>query len=129
MTDKPMDVERTLRELETKWRKLSAELDEETGTDGGDIAMCADELKAVREALREPGAMLSEEQVYKSVVESTPVPMPHNVNIKKLTEHLNAALSSKQEPPAPARVKGQCHSLSACLCCYKLEPAGKRGKR
>ena len=67
MTDKPMDVERTLRELETKWR-AGASLGTKIGGSeairaiGEQLAECADELKAVREALREPGVGVKEKE-------------------------------------------------------------------
>ena len=80
MTDKPMDVERTLRELETKWRESAREYErlahvakqrdpEQSEVTGGYLALmderddCADELKAVREALREPGAPNAEREI------------------------------------------------------------------
>jgi hypothetical protein len=73
MTDKPMDVKRTLLELETKWRESAREYERlahvakqrdpgQSEVTAGYLALmderddCADELKAVREALREPGA-------------------------------------------------------------------------
>jgi hypothetical protein len=78
----PMDVERTLRELETKWRESAREYErlahvakqrdpEQSEVTAGYLALmderddCADELKAVREALREPGSVRSVEQIKK----------------------------------------------------------------
>jgi hypothetical protein len=55
-----MDIERKLLELETKWRGEALSY----GSFRRDIyEKCADELKAVREALREPGAPNAEREI------------------------------------------------------------------
>jgi hypothetical protein len=111
-----MDVERTLRELETKWRKVAAQPSEpkDCGCDydaDDELRRCADELKAVREALREPGSV-SVEQIKKVLYKAADDRLiraeladddsPYLACEYEAVAKRIAALSSKQEPPAPA---------------------------
>jgi hypothetical protein len=102
MTDKPMDVERTLRELIAKWREGKVRVgtsDMQTHGARWMVTLCADELEGVvREALREPGTRTFEEW-WAKIVDNGKSHVPKDL----ARTAWNAALSSKQEPPAPAR--------------------------